>query len=162
MLASAGAVIVLLSAGAFGPSPAPNGAVRATDMRRQNDPIPGVDIIVKKKPAGKAEGPQSTDRDGRFSVRLVGGDYELTLSPEQVDRAVAKIAQAASAPGKVVSPAAYVVSLSYDITPAGATTARRQYQPVIIRKGWTGTTLSIPREGATVTGRLVADNGSPR
>ncbi|MDP1814187.1 MAG: carboxypeptidase-like regulatory domain-containing protein [Leadbetterella sp.] len=50
-----------------------------------NDYIPGVDIIVKKKPGDIALTSQ-TGRDGKFSFKLEEGNYELTFSYDQIKR----------------------------------------------------------------------------
>ncbi|MDP2037615.1 MAG: carboxypeptidase-like regulatory domain-containing protein, partial [Ignavibacteria bacterium] len=41
------------------------------------EPIPGVDIIVRKNPGGIAF-TGKTGRDGKFSAKLEEGNYELT------------------------------------------------------------------------------------
>jgi hypothetical protein len=47
-----------------------------------NNPIPGIDVVVKKKPAGSALVAATSGRDGRFSARVrfdPGADYEISL-----------------------------------------------------------------------------------
>ena len=47
------------------------------------DPIPGVDIVVKKNPGGIVFNGQ-TGRDGKFACKLEEGNYELKLSYDQI------------------------------------------------------------------------------
>lgn len=47
----------------------------------QNNPIPGIDVVVKKKPSGTALH-VITDKGGRFVVRgLAAGAYTISLQP---------------------------------------------------------------------------------
>lgn len=47
----------------------------------QNEPIPGVDIIVRKKPGGSIVVVATTDREGRFSGRFAEpGDYTISFA----------------------------------------------------------------------------------
>lgn len=53
-----------------------------------NDPIPGVDIIVRKKPGGSAI-KATTDMDGNFTfAKLEPGKYVLTVNASQNKAAI--------------------------------------------------------------------------
>jgi hypothetical protein len=51
-----------------------------------SDPIPGVDIIVKKNPGGIVVFRGQSGRDGKFACKLEEGNYELQLSYDQIKR----------------------------------------------------------------------------
>ncbi len=55
-------------------------AVVPAGTQNANNPIPGVDIIVQKKPGGTALVAGATGRDGRFSarVRVEPSEYEVS------------------------------------------------------------------------------------
>ncbi len=52
-----------------------------------SNPIPGVDVIVRKKPGGVIIQGQ-TGRDGKFSIKLEEGNYELTLPFYKIARVI--------------------------------------------------------------------------
>jgi len=74
-----------------------------------NNPIPGVDIIVKKKPGGIAF-TGTTGRDGKFSCKLEKGSYELTLSYDQIKRALSSIDK-----NYASNPDGYVIESFFDV-----------------------------------------------
>lgn len=46
----------------------------------QNNPIPGIDVVVRKKPAGNAIGQSTTDAQGQLTFKQLGpGDYDVVL-----------------------------------------------------------------------------------
>lgn len=57
-------------------------AMPAVPATAQNEVIPGIDIIVQKKPGGIAMPAGTSGRDGRFSVRVrvERGQYEVTTA----------------------------------------------------------------------------------
>jgi len=57
-----------------------------------NNPIPGIDVVVKKKPAGNAM-KTSTDKTGKFAFsKLEAGTYLVTITPAKADPSPAKAA----------------------------------------------------------------------
>ena len=65
---------------AFGAAMALLLIVEPAAAQNANNPIPGVDIIVQKKPGGTAFTVATSGRDGRFEVRVPlepGFDYEV-------------------------------------------------------------------------------------
>lgn len=51
-------------------------------------PIPGVDISAKKNPGGVKPTVVRTDNNGKFSMTLEAGSYELSIDNNQVERAM--------------------------------------------------------------------------
>jgi hypothetical protein len=51
-----------------------------------SEPIPGVDIIVKKNPGGIVVFRGQSGKDGKFACKLEEGNYELQLSYDQIKR----------------------------------------------------------------------------
>lgn len=55
--------------------------IPATPAIANNNPIPGVDIIVKKKPGGVAIVANTTDKSGQFTARVgEPGDYTISFA----------------------------------------------------------------------------------
>lgn len=126
-----------------------------------SEPIPGVDIIVKKKcnpsPCPKPHSIETnTDPTGKFSSKVEAGEYELTLS-------FADIAKRISIDLKdyAVHPENYEISLSLganisDITINGKRTPSK-FPPgssYSITKETPSFSITIPTGGATLTGVL--------
>jgi len=64
----------------------------ATKVLAASEPIPGVDIIVRKKPGHIAvPTPPKTGLDGITSTKLEQSDYDLTLSSDQITRAISSV-----------------------------------------------------------------------
>lgn len=81
----------------------------SSNMVFASEYIPGVDIIVKKKPGGIAF-TGKTGRDGKFSAKLEEGNYELTLSYEQIKRTLGSIDKNFAS-----NPDGYVIESFFDV-----------------------------------------------
>jgi hypothetical protein len=56
-------------------------ALAGSAVAGPGDPIPGIDVVVKKQPAGAALVAATTDKAGRFTVRVAEpGSYTLTAA----------------------------------------------------------------------------------
>lgn len=68
--------------------------VFANDAFAVNNPIPGVDIIVKKKP--RPDKTLQTDQNGKFSIELEAGEYELNMAYSQIEKVLSSMNVVAS------------------------------------------------------------------
>ena len=97
-------------------------------IAEQETPIPGVDIIVKKKPGGSIAVVATTDREGRFSGRFAEpGDYTISFAC----RAKAPCPRFAATLAANGQPLKSSEAMTYDLTVGG--------EPVVL----TGTVATI-------------------
>ena len=62
--------------------------VSASSAWAINDPIPGIDVVVKKKPSGAAVARGQTDAKGEIVLRdLPAGEYTVVLTGKPLDEA---------------------------------------------------------------------------
>ena len=109
--------------------------IPATPAGAQNqiEPIPGVDIIVKKKPGGGIVVVATTDREGRFSGRFAEpGDYTISFAC----RAKAPCPRFAATLAANGQPLKSSEAMTYDLTVGG--------EPVVL----TGTVAALDAHAA--------------
>jgi len=63
----------------------------SANMVFAGEPIPGVDVKLGKNPGGGIAFTGKTGKDGKFSVNLKEGNYELALSYDQIKRILSGI-----------------------------------------------------------------------
>ena len=134
----------------------PNSPVAAP--RAWAEPIPGVDVIVRKNPGGSMFR-LKTDAEGRIRQPLQPGEYHLSLSWEQAVRAASK--PTTTAPGTnasgggggagKVDPSITLVT-SYQI---GGSGGKRQHEPILIDREWKGHSFKVEFDGI-FSGQLLA------
>jgi hypothetical protein len=111
-----------------------------------NTPIPGIDIVVKKQPAGGAM-KTTTDKSGKFSfTKLEAGTYSVTISPAPKGDATAAKAIISTTRSQIIRPSALVVNGAevHDLVVSLGTTAPA---PV---------TIVLEKAGGTISGTVTA------
>lgn len=62
--------------------------VTSAGAQTQNNPIPGIDVVVKKKPSGTAMARGQTDAKGEILLKdLPAGEYTVVLTGKPLDEA---------------------------------------------------------------------------
>ena len=107
------------------------------------DPIPGVDIVVKKNPGGIAFNGQ-TGRDGKFACKLEEGNYELKLSYDQIKGILSGIDKNFAS-----NPGSYIFTLLLGQMPNVKAPSK-----VLINKGAIPISISVAKGGGTLNGTL--------
>ncbi len=112
------------------------------------DPIPGVDILAKKKPGGIVAGTGHTDNEGKFSLDLEAGNYELTVSYSQIQKVLRSDKSYKS--GDEIT-----LSLDGGKTRGVMINDNKSPAKITIDKSTGVITLTIPKGGATISGTLI-------
>ena len=107
-------------------------------QQKQNAPIPGIDVVVKKQPAGGAM-KTSTDKSGKFAFsKLEAGTYLVTITPGKADPSPAKAAISTTR-SQIKRPNGLVVNgvEVIDLTVSLGTTAPEPVKVVLEKDGGT-------------------------
>ena len=123
----------------------------AGNLFATNEPIPGVDIIVKKNPGGIAVANTHTDKEGKFSFTAKEkGNYDITITYADIVKALNKIPA-----NKDVRPDNYAITL---VLSDGSKTTR-----YTITKTSKPIMLTIAKDaGVVVSGVVTYEIISPR
>ena len=104
------------------------------------NPVPGVDVVVKKHPGAAAMPVVHTDNSGDFKLDLPAGDYDLTISYAGIVKAMSGV--------KTFDPNSITLSLS-------STDAKSNIpSKVTINKSTETITITIHAKSATLSGTL--------
>jgi hypothetical protein len=119
-----------------------------------NNPIPGVDIIVKKNPGGIIVFTGQTGRDGKFTAKLEEGTYILSLSYNDIASKVVPMDK-----NNALNKGALEFSLELDdksLGLLGACEEKRMHKPFAITKelGKAAPQFIVPKGGGTISGTL--------
>ncbi len=157
-------------------------ALSAAPALAGSEPIPGIDIIVQKKPGGQALRVATSDREGRFVARIAEpGEYTLSTScrvragcPDQAVDFAPELRSRMSA--NEASASGALKTYSFRVTPGGPLLLSgrvRQEAMADNRFARTGVAARAAargpgagadggtREAATVTGRVTNAQGQP-
>ncbi len=157
-------------------------ALSAAPALAGSEPIPGIDIIVQKKPGGQALRVATSDREGRFVARIAEpGEYTLSTScrvragcPDQAVDFAPELRSRMSA--NEASASGALKTYSFRVTPGGPLLLSGRVRQEAMadnrfaRTGVAARTATPPpgagadggtREAATVTGRVTNAQGQP-
>lgn len=109
-------------------------------------PIPGINIVVKRNPGGIVINTRQTDDGGKMSLRLEGGEYDLSISYDQMMAVIARIDK-----NKVSNNGCYRIQLTLNPDSAGITANGGTLPRIIEITKNTGTIpLVVPAKGGTI------------
>ena len=113
----------------------------------QTNPIPGIDIVVRKQPGGSAI-TVVTDKEGRFAFTgLKAGTYRLSATPS--GRAKGLKGSRLNRQQAAVTEGKGVIKVAVAFGPAEGGREKRDGGPV---------TVVVPRGGARITGTVVSSD----
>ena len=118
------------------------------------NPIPGVDIIVKKDPGGHSVAIVQTGKDGKFTAKLPEGQYELSISYSQIERVMSS--DRTFKHGNAIT--LMLDNGAWDVMVNGKKSERK----IAVNNTVTAIIISVPKGGATISGSLYYDSVSVR